>query len=82
MPTTLNSGYISADGHVVEPKDLFTSRMDARLAEKAPHIESRDSGDFYVMEGFGEFAIGLSGEGSAATDKAEGKENSHGRAAL
>ena len=26
------------------------------------------------MEGFGEFAIGLSGEGTAATDKAEGKE--------
>ena len=74
MPTTLSGSYISADGHVVEPKDLFSSRMDPKLVEKAPHIESRDSGDFYVMEGFGEFAIGLSGEGTAATDKAEGKE--------
>ena len=74
MPTTLKGSYVSADGHVVEPKDLFSSRMDRKLAEKAPHIESRESGDFYVMEGFGEFAIGLSGEGTAATDKAEGKE--------
>ena len=74
MATSLTGSYVSADGHVVEPKDLFSSRMDPKLAEKAPHIESRDSGDFYVMEGFGEFAIGLSGEGSAATDKAEGKE--------
>ena len=72
--TTLSGGFISADGHIVEPRDLFTSRMDSKMAAKAPHIESRDSGDFYVMEGFGEFAIGLSGEGTAATDKAEGKE--------
>ena len=30
------NGYVSADGHVVEPADLWTTRMDKRFVI-APH---------------------------------------------
>ena len=73
MRKEFSGDYISADGHIVEPADLFTTRMDKRFRDRAPHIESREDGDYYVMEGFGEFAIGLSGEGTVADDKAAGK---------
>ena len=42
---------ISADSHVNEPPDLWTSRVDARFADRAPRIESFDQGDAWVLEG-------------------------------
>ena len=73
MSTAISGGYISADGHIIEPANLYTTRMDRRFRDRAPHIESREDRDYYVMEGFGEFGIGLSGEGTVAEDKATGK---------
>ena len=73
MTTTREGGYISADSHIVEPADLFTTRMDKRFRDRAPRVESREDADYYVMEGVGEIATGLGGEGNVATDKAEGK---------
>ena len=32
--------YVSADGHVVEPADLWTTRMDKRFRDRAPRGES------------------------------------------
>ena len=28
--------YVSADGHVVEPADLWTTRMDRKFRDRAP----------------------------------------------
>jgi predicted TIM-barrel fold metal-dependent hydrolase len=42
---------ISADSHVNEPPDLWTSRMPARLAERAPHVVSLEQGDAWIFEG-------------------------------
>ena len=50
----------SADSHVVEPADVWTSRMDARFRDRAPHIIKEASGikgDFFVCEGLQPFSV-------------------------
>jgi uncharacterized protein len=42
---------ISADGHVNEPPDLWTSRVPASLRDRAPRIERFEEGDAWVIEG-------------------------------
>ena len=61
MSARLIDGYVSADGHVVEPADLWTTRMDRRFRDRAPHIETRKSVDFYVIDGLDPVAVGLGG---------------------
>ena len=38
--------FISADGHVMEPADLWVTRMDKRFRERAPRVESREDADY------------------------------------
>jgi uncharacterized protein len=42
---------ISADTHVNEPPDLWTSRVAARFRDRVPRIERFDEGDAWVIEG-------------------------------
>jgi predicted TIM-barrel fold metal-dependent hydrolase len=42
---------VSADSHVQEPPDLWTSRMDKRFRDRAPHVVTRPEGEFFVCEG-------------------------------
>jgi uncharacterized protein len=42
---------ISADSHVNEPGDLWTSRVPAAWRDRAPRIESFEEGDAWVIEG-------------------------------
>jgi predicted TIM-barrel fold metal-dependent hydrolase len=43
---------ISADSHITEPGDTYTSRIDAKWRDRAPHIERLgDAGDFFVVDG-------------------------------
>ena len=42
---------ISADNHVFEPPDLWTSRAEARFKERAPRVESLEAGDFWFCDG-------------------------------
>jgi predicted TIM-barrel fold metal-dependent hydrolase len=42
---------VSADSHINEPPDLWTSRVAARFADRAPRIERFEQGDAWVMEG-------------------------------
>jgi len=73
MPTSITGGYVSADGHVVEPADLWTTRIDKRFRDRAPHIETRKSIDFYVIDGLDPAALGLDGAAleSKIADKVE-----------
>ena len=71
MTTPITGGYVSADGHVVEPADLWTSRMDTRFRDRAPHVESRPEGDYYVIDGLKPFPVGL--EGVTMEEKLAGK---------
>ncbi|MGH8007976.1 MAG: hypothetical protein ACREQ3_13330, partial [Candidatus Binatia bacterium] len=52
METNLEKGYISADSHIVEPEDLWTTRMDARFRDRAPHTESYRDGDYFCVDGY------------------------------
>ena len=42
---------ISADGHLNEPGDLWTSRVPAKFKDAVPRIERFPEGDAFVMEG-------------------------------
>jgi predicted TIM-barrel fold metal-dependent hydrolase len=42
---------ISADSHVNEPRDLWTSRVAAKYNERAPRIAEFELGDAWVIEG-------------------------------
>lgn len=68
---SIEGDYISADGHFVEPADLWTIRMDKRFRDRAPRIESRPEADYYFIEGVTPFPLGL--EGAAMEDKIAGK---------
>jgi len=65
------SGYISADGHFVEPADLWTKRMDKRFRDRAPRIEARPDSDYYIIDGVTPFPVGL--EGASMEDKIAGE---------
>lgn len=42
---------VSADSHIAEPPDLWTTRIDQKFRERAPHMVSRDNGDAYIIDG-------------------------------
>ena len=42
---------ISADNHVYEPEDLWTSRAELKFKERAPHVERLENGDFWFCDG-------------------------------
>jgi predicted TIM-barrel fold metal-dependent hydrolase len=42
---------ISADSHVNEPGDLWTSRVPTKLRDRAPRLRRFDEGDAWVIEG-------------------------------
>jgi uncharacterized protein len=48
---TLPFRLVSADSHVAEPPDLWTTRIDGRFRDRAPRLVSGDDGDAYVMDG-------------------------------
>ena len=48
---TKESRYISSDTHIYEPADLWTSRMRGKFADKAPYLDSRPEGDYYMIDG-------------------------------
>src|SRR5882672_386069 len=67
MEKNVTGSYVSADGHVVEPADLWTTRMDKRFRDRAPRIDSRPDNDYYIIDGVPPFPVGL--EGAMMEDK-------------
>src|SRR5439155_16611748 len=54
----------SADSHVIEPPELWPERIAPRFRDRAPHVERRSDGDFYLMEGLKPLPVaGLSAAG-------------------
>ena len=76
MGKNITSGYVSGDGHVVEPADLWTTRMDKRFRNQAPRIDSRPDGDYILIEGLQPWPIGS--EGAMINDKTSGQIKSLG----
>jgi hypothetical protein len=50
--------FISADSHVVEPADLWITRMDRRFRERAPRFDRGLKGDHWVVEGLNSLRSG------------------------
>ena len=42
---------ISSDSHVVEQRDLWTSRMPSKFKDRAPHIVSEEDADWWFCDG-------------------------------
>ena len=52
---------ISADSHVVEPADLYVTRIDPRYRNEAPRIESQPNGDYIVVKSMRPRPVGFEG---------------------
>ena len=52
-PTRTRETYrlISADGHVIEPPDVWTSRVAAAYRDRAPRMQRFAEGDAWILEG-------------------------------
>jgi len=64
--------FISADGHVMEPPDLWTKRMDRRFRDRAPYVKAGPEADYLYIEGLPPFS-GTDLIGGMANEKAAGK---------
>ena len=42
---------ISADSHVIEPRDLWSTRIDPKFRDRAPRIERLEEGDWWFCDG-------------------------------
>ena len=58
---------LSADSHVLEPPDLWTTRMQPKFRDRAPHLEHEfngQTGDFLVcapLRPFNPTSLGCAG---------------------
>ena len=50
---------ISSDSHVVEPQDLWTSRMPSKFGDRTPHIESLEDADWWFCDGRKVLSLGI-----------------------
>ena len=42
---------ISSDSHVIEPPDLWTSRIEPKYRDRAPHVVSEEDADWWYTDG-------------------------------
>ncbi len=65
------SKVVSADSHVLEPHDLWTTRMaGGPFADRAPHmVEHEEHGHLFVIDGLRPFPIGLAGAAGKASSE-------------
>lgn len=62
----------SADSHVVEPRDLWLTRLDAKWRDKAPQVVSTEQGDFFSVPNTGMPLKPVGTEGAMIGDKIAG----------
>ena len=62
---------ISADSHVLEPHDLWTSRLaGTKFEDRAPHMVEHDThGHLFIIDGLKPFPIGLAGAAGKASSE-------------
>ena len=53
VPERTRTAYrlISADGHVIEPPDVWTARVPASFRDRAPRMQRFPEGDAWILEG-------------------------------
>ena len=62
---------ISADNHVYEAPDLWTSRVEPRFRDRAPHLVVMEDGDFWLFEGVKRVGVGPSTQLGTRFDEPE-----------
>lgn len=63
---------LSADSHVVEPRDLWVERLESRFTDRAPRVESHEDGDYFVVPNTNVRPKAVGFEGAMIDDKASG----------
>ena len=67
-----NYTVISSDDHVMEPEDLWTSRIEPQYRDRAPQVVSLEDGDFWYCDGVRVLGV----QGATQTgQRFEGNEN-------
>ena len=67
---------ISADSHIVEPPDIFLSRIDSKYRDICPHgVDHETRGALYIVEGISPVAVGGAASAGIPADqlKLEGR---------
>jgi predicted TIM-barrel fold metal-dependent hydrolase len=72
MPSDAQYRLISADSHVVEPRDLWLKRLPERFRHQAPQVVSKDVGDFFAVPNTGMGLKPVGTEGAMIADKIAG----------
>lgn len=67
--TKTKTRLISADSHVVEPRNLWLDRLPKKFQDQAPRVESRETGDFFVVPNTSTGPKPVSTEGAMINDK-------------
>ncbi len=62
---------LSSDSHVLEPPDLWTSRIAPRFADRAPKVVSEESADWWYADGYKIFSFPGGADTGVRFDKPE-----------
>ncbi len=49
----------SVDDHIVEPRDVWSTRVPAKYRDRAPHVVEEDGRETWVWDGGSELTMGL-----------------------
>ena len=73
MPSPRRYRLVSADSHVNEPPDLWTSRVPAALRDRAPRMEHFAEGDAWILDGVADpITFGMNACAGLAPDEMRG----------
>src|SRR5262249_53001042 len=59
VPAMAAYNIVSADSHVNEPGDLWTTRLSTKFKERAPRIARKEDGDWFHCEGLRPVPVAL-----------------------
>ena len=62
---------ISSDSHVIEPPDLWTSRMEAKYRDRAPHVVSEEDADWWYTDGLKGQSFGIGAQAGRRFEEPE-----------
>src|SRR5580704_1434823 len=59
---------ISVDDHLVEPRDVFTSRIPAAYRDRAPRVVEEDGREYWLIDGGLELNVGANAAAGRSAD--------------
>lgn len=59
LDAVIAEGFLSADCHVFEPRDLFRRRMQKKFRDRAPGMVSKSDSHYNVCDGLPDQPIGI-----------------------